>query len=77
MSAGASVPAVDLDEFAVSLAQQAAALSRLVFNQAELGMTRSESSLLVTLREGPRRRVRVRACLAVSLSVPPTQDRDR
>jgi DNA-binding MarR family transcriptional regulator len=46
---------VDLDEFAVSLAQQAAALSRLVFNQSELGMTRSESSLMVTLRGGPQR----------------------
>jgi DNA-binding MarR family transcriptional regulator len=55
MSAAASVPAVDLDELAVSLAQQAAALSRLVFNQSELGMTRSESSLLVTLRGGPQR----------------------
>lgn len=55
MSAAASVPAVDLDDFAVSLAQQAAALSRLVFNQSELGMTRSESSLLVTLRGGPQR----------------------
>ncbi len=55
MSAAASAPTVDLDEFAVSLAQQAAALSRLVFNQSELGMTRSESSLLVTLRGGPQR----------------------
>src|ERR1700733_2756569 len=55
MSASASVPAVDLDEFAVSLAQQASALSRLVFNQGQLGMTRSESSLLVTLRGGPQR----------------------
>src|SRR3984885_1289079 len=55
MSAAASIPAVDLDEFAVSLAQQASALSRLVFNQSELGMTRSESSVLVTLRSGPQR----------------------
>jgi hypothetical protein len=55
MTAPAAAPAVDLDELAVSLAQQAAALSRLVFNQAELGMTRSESSLLVTLRGGPQR----------------------
>jgi DNA-binding MarR family transcriptional regulator len=55
MNAAATVPTLDLDEFAVSLAQQAAALSRLVFNQSELGMTRSESSLLVTLRGGPQR----------------------
>jgi DNA-binding MarR family transcriptional regulator len=55
MSAAASVPAVDLDEFAVSLAQQASALSRLVFNQGKLGLTRSESSLLATLRGGPQR----------------------
>jgi DNA-binding MarR family transcriptional regulator len=55
MNVTASVPAVDLDEFAVSLAQQAAALSRLVFSQSELGMTRSESSLLGTLRGGPQR----------------------
>jgi len=55
MSAAASIPSVDLDEFAVSLAQHASALSRLVFNQSELGMTRSESSLLVTLRGGPQR----------------------
>src|ERR1700753_1062748 len=46
---------VDLDEFAVTLAQQAAALSRLVFNQGKLGLTRSESSLLATLRGGPQR----------------------
>jgi DNA-binding MarR family transcriptional regulator len=55
MNAATTVPALDLDEFAVSLAQQAAALSRLVFNQGQLGMTRSESSLLVTLRGGPQR----------------------
>jgi DNA-binding MarR family transcriptional regulator len=55
MKTASAVPTVDLDEFAVSLAQQAAALSRLVFNQSELGMTRSESSLLVTLRSGPQR----------------------
>lgn len=46
---------MDLDRFAVSLAQQAGALSRLVFNHSKLGMTRSESSVLVTLRSGPRR----------------------
>jgi DNA-binding MarR family transcriptional regulator len=55
MNATAAAPSVDLDEFAVLLAQQASALSRLVFTQAELGMTRSESSLLVTLRAGPQR----------------------
>jgi hypothetical protein len=44
----------------------------LVVKPAE--QVRSSRSVL---REGPRRRVRVRACLAVSLSVPPTQDRDR
>jgi DNA-binding MarR family transcriptional regulator len=55
MNAGAAVPTVNLDEFAVLLAQQASALSRLVFNQGQLGMTRSESSLLVTLRGGPQR----------------------
>jgi DNA-binding MarR family transcriptional regulator len=55
MNATAAAPRVDLDEFAVSLAQQSAALSRLVFNQGQLGMTRSESSLLVTLRGGPQR----------------------
>src|ERR1700729_665314 len=55
MNAAVSAPAVDLDEFAVTLAKQASALSRLVFNQSELGMTRSESSLLVTLRGGPQR----------------------
>jgi DNA-binding MarR family transcriptional regulator len=55
MNAVTGVHAVDLDEFAVVLAQRAAALSRLVFNQGKLGLTRSESSLLVTLREGPQR----------------------
>ena len=55
MNAAVTVPTVDLDEFAVTLAKQASALSRLVFNQSELGMTRSESSLLVTLRSGPQR----------------------
>jgi DNA-binding MarR family transcriptional regulator len=55
MNAAAAAPSVDLDEFAVALARQASALSRLVFNQSELGMTRSESSLLVTLRGGPQR----------------------
>jgi DNA-binding MarR family transcriptional regulator len=55
MNAAAPAASVDLDEFAVSLARQASALSRLVFNQSELGMTRSESSLLVTLRGGPQR----------------------
>jgi DNA-binding MarR family transcriptional regulator len=55
MNAATEVRAVDLDEFAVSLAQQAAALSRLVFNQGKLGLTRSEGSLLVTLRGGPQR----------------------
>jgi DNA-binding MarR family transcriptional regulator len=55
MNTVAAAGAVDLDEFAVSLAQQASALSRLVFNQGKLGMTRSESSLLVTLRGGPQR----------------------
>ena len=30
-------------------------LSRLVFNQGKLGLTRSESSLLATLRGGPQR----------------------
>ena len=51
----AATTAVDLDEFAVSLAQHESAPSRLVLNQSELGMTRSESSLLVTLRAGPQR----------------------
>jgi DNA-binding MarR family transcriptional regulator len=46
---------VDLDELAVLLAQQASSLSRLVFSHGKLGMTRSESSLLVTLRGGPQR----------------------
>jgi DNA-binding MarR family transcriptional regulator len=55
MNTSADVQAVDLDEFAVSLAQHAAALSRLVFNHGKLGLTRSESSLLVTLRGGPQR----------------------
>jgi DNA-binding MarR family transcriptional regulator len=55
MNATAGAQAVDLDEFAVSLAQQASALSRLVFNQGKLGLTRSESSLLATLRGGPQR----------------------
>jgi DNA-binding MarR family transcriptional regulator len=55
MNATAGANAVDLDEFAVSLAQQASALSRLVFSQGKLGLTRSESSLLATLRGGPQR----------------------
>jgi DNA-binding MarR family transcriptional regulator len=55
MNATAAAPTVDLDELAVSLAQQAAALSRLVFSQGKLGLTRSESSLLGTLRAGPQR----------------------
>jgi DNA-binding MarR family transcriptional regulator len=55
MNATAGAHAVDLDEFAVSLAQQASALSRLVFSQGKLGLTRSESSLLATLRGGPQR----------------------
>ena len=45
----------DLDELAVSLAQQASSLSRLVFRHGKLDMTRSESSLLATLRHGPQR----------------------
>jgi DNA-binding MarR family transcriptional regulator len=45
----------DLEALAVQLAQHASALSRLVFSHGKLGMTRSESSLLVTLRNGPQR----------------------
>ena len=54
-TAAPAIEGVDLDELAVLLAQQASSLSRLVFNHGKLGMTRSESSLLVTLRGGPQR----------------------
>jgi DNA-binding MarR family transcriptional regulator len=55
MNTVSDAAAVDLEQLAVRLAQQSAALSRLVFNHGKLGMTRSESSLLVTLRDGPQR----------------------
>ena len=51
----AAAPPADLDELAISLAQQASSLSRLVFRHGNLDITRSESSLLATLESGPQR----------------------
>ncbi len=45
----------DLDELAVALVQRASLLTRLVFRHAHRGMSRSETSLLGTLRDGPQR----------------------
>ena len=46
---------IDLDELAVALVQRASLLTRLVFRHAHPGMSRSETSLLGTLRDGPQR----------------------
>jgi DNA-binding MarR family transcriptional regulator len=51
----APAPPADLDALAITLAQQASSLSRLVFRHGNLDMTRSESSALATLENGPQR----------------------
>lgn len=44
-----------LDSLAVGLVQQSAALSRVVFSQLELGISRSEAGVLARLEAGPER----------------------
>jgi DNA-binding MarR family transcriptional regulator len=44
-----------LDHLTATIVQQASLLTRLVFRQAGTGMSRSEASVLGTLREGPQR----------------------
>jgi DNA-binding MarR family transcriptional regulator len=44
-----------LDELGVGLVQRASLLTRLVFRHAQPGMSRSEGSVLATLRDGPQR----------------------
>jgi DNA-binding MarR family transcriptional regulator len=44
-----------LDELGVGLVQRASLLTRLVFHHARPGMSRSEGSVLATLRDGPQR----------------------
>jgi DNA-binding MarR family transcriptional regulator len=44
-----------LDHLTVTIVQQASLLTRLVFRHADTGMSRSEASVLGTLRAGPQR----------------------
>jgi DNA-binding MarR family transcriptional regulator len=44
-----------LDHLTARIVQQASLLTRLVFKHADTGMSRSEASVLGTLRGGPRR----------------------
>jgi DNA-binding MarR family transcriptional regulator len=43
------------EELAVTLLQQASLLTRLVFRHAQMGLSRSEASLLARLERGPQR----------------------